>query len=58
MQDVEDKQWSMEISRGVQGSANGRGDVFKAWPAVEKASCQGEKDKSGKQGSKSEQQIK
>lgn len=53
-----DKQWSMEISREVQGSANGSGDLFKARTAVEKASCQGEEDKSGKQGSKSEQQIK
>lgn len=55
---MEDKQRSMEISREVQGSANARRDVFKAWTAVEKASCQGEEDKSGKQGSKSEPQIK
>lgn len=35
-QDVEDKQRSMEISRDVQGSANRRCDVFKAWTAVGK----------------------
>lgn len=58
MQHVEDKQWSMKILGRVQVSAKGRCNVFKARTWVEKAACQGEEDKSGKQYSKSEPQIK